>query len=270
MQKLFIAALLCATFFSACKQDSKKTDTQSAPLTASPELLGGHWIAMDFCSRANQYGSVLQAMNNAHRPYTYSLTFNPGKPDSVACSNGFETWSLPVKYNADTLELVGAAQGKSIFLLYDSQGEKDLTMFDGTSGSTKLDKFIKSRATTTDGAGAFKMALNHNVLNGIFTPIGKGAPGNVRFTPDGLIQGLKDYDRYELCSGGDCFVAGDVIDIVTFSKAKTENSDKILGYRYSAQNDTLVFYNMLNSKPDEKGAYTVGSAAYKFSRKRVE
>ena len=269
MQKLLFSILLLAFFFSACKQDSKTADTKVAVLTASPDLLGGYWIAMDFCSRANQYGSVLQAMNNAHLPYTFAMTFNPGQPDSVTCYNGVETRKLHVKYNADTLELVGARQGKSIFLVYDSQQEKDLTMFDATTGQVRLDKFIKSNAEVPDGYAAFLVALNHNVLGGVFTPSGKGATGDVQFTPGGFIQGLKDYDRYALCTGGDCFVAGQAIDVATFSNSKVENSDKLLGYRFSAQNDTLTFMNLLNTNPEEKGAYKANGVAYRFVRKKI-
>src|SRR5690606_39026206 len=106
MRKLLFSILLLALICTACKRDSKTAGATAATLTASPALLGGHWIAMDFRSRANQYGSVRQAMNNAHLPYAYAMTFNPGQPDSVTCYNGIETWTLPVKYNADTLELV--------------------------------------------------------------------------------------------------------------------------------------------------------------------
>jgi hypothetical protein len=253
MQKLLFVTLLLFVFCSACKRDSKTADTNTVSLTASPDLLAGHWIAMDFCARANQYGSVLQAMNNAHLPYAFAITFNPGQPDSVTCSNGMETWSLPVKYNVDTLELAGAVQGKSIFLLYDSNKEKDLTMFDVTSGQAYLDKFIKSKAGTQDGYTAFLVALNHNLFNGLFTLQGKGATGDVIFTPGGFIQGLKDYDRYEVCTRGDCFVAGQAIDVVTFSNSKIENSAKMLGYRFDAQNDALTIFNLVNSKPEEKG-----------------
>lgn len=271
MHKLLFSILLLAVSFAACKHDTKTTEANAATLTANPDLLGGNWIAMDFCSRANQYGSVLQAMNNAHLPYAFAITFNPGQPDSVTCFNGFESWNLPVKYNADTLELAGARQGKSIFLVYDSQQEKDLTMFDATTGRVQMDKFIKSRSEEAkDGYAAFLTALNHNVLGGLFTPMGKGATGDVQFTPGGFIQGLRDYDRYELCTSGDCFVAGQEVDVVTFFNSKVENSNKFMGYRFSAQNDTLTIFNLLNTKPDEKGAYKINGVAYKFLRKKPQ
>lgn len=270
MQKLFFSILLITVSLTACKRDSKTADTNAAVLTASPDLLGGYWIAMDFCSRANQYGSVLQAMNNAHLPYVYAITFNPGQPDSVTCFNGIESWNLQVKYNADTLELVGARQGKSIFLVYDSQQEKDLTMFDATTGQVHLDKFIKSNAKVGDGYAAFLVALNHNVLGGLFRPLGKGATSDVQFTPEGDIQGLKDYDRYAICTGGDCFVAGQAIDVVTLSNSKVENSGKFFGYRFGVRNDTLTIVNLVNTNPEEKGAYKAGNVAYKFVRRKAE
>jgi hypothetical protein len=270
MQKLLFTAVLLALFSSGCKQDSKTADANAANTTASPELLGGHWIAMDFCSRANQYGSVLQSMNNAHVPYAFAITFNPGEPDSVTCYNGFESWKLAVKYNADTLELVAARPGKSVFLVYDSQQEKDITMFDATTGRVQLDKFIKSKADAKDGYAAFQVALNHNVLGGLFMPVSKGGTGDVQFSPAGQIQGLKDYDRYELCTGGDCFVAGQDVDVVTFFNSKVENSNKFMGYRFSAQNDTLTVFNLRNTNPEEKGAYKIDGVAYRFLRRKAD
>jgi hypothetical protein len=272
MQKLLFLPFLLCLFFVACKQDSKTSDTPTVSRTANPNLLGGFWVAIDFCSRANQYGSVLQAMNNSHAPYAYALTFNPGQPDSVTCYNGFESWNLPVKYNADTLELVGARPGKSVFLIYNSQLERDndITMFDATTGRVQMDRFIKSNAGTVDALMAFRVALNHNIFGGLFTPLAKGATGDVQFTPGGFIMGAKDYDRYEVCVAGDCFVAGQDIDVVTLSNSKIENSGKPYGYRFSAQNDTLTFFNLLNKNPDEKGTYVVGAPAYKFLRKTTK
>ncbi len=271
MKKILYLVAFSTLAFAACKQDSKSGSTAEAEnLHASPKQLSGFWIAMDFCARANQYGSVLQAMNNGHVPYAYAITFETANPDSCICFNGFETWSLPVKYNVDTVELVGAKQGKSVFLVYNSQtqGERDITMFDVTSGTALMDKFIKSKAGAKDGGKAFLIALNHNVLDGFFSLQGKGAGSDVQFTPGGFITGLKDYDRYELCLAGDCFVTGDAIDVITLSNSRKENSEKMFGYRFDGQNEALVFYNLINKNPNEKAAYTIGNEAYKFVRKK--
>jgi hypothetical protein len=270
MQKLLFSIFLLSVFFIACQQDSKNADAKPTSKTASPEILNGHWIAMDFCSRANQFGSVLAAMNNAHKPYAYALTFNPSQPDSVTCFNGIETWNLLVKYKSDTLELVGARQGKSIFLVYNSLAPKDndITMFDVTQGSARMDKFIKSKGNVKDGYQAFLLALNHNVFGGVFLPAKKGGGDKIQFAPDGSITGFKDFDRYEICTGGDCFVAGQDIDVVTFSNSKIENSEKLFGYRFDAPNETLTIFNLINKNPGEKGAFTIGNEAYKFVREK--
>lgn len=260
--------------FLACKNDPKTGGDPNRPENfqagdpANPTVLAGYWIDLDFCARAGQYGSVLQTMNNSHLPYAYAFAFNPGNPDSVICYNAFESWTLPVKFNHDTLELVGAKPGKSIFLNYHSQGDKDITMFDNTSGRTSMDNFIKSKAGTKDGYTAFTTALNHHIFNGTFTPVGKGGGAPVSFTPGGLLQGVKDFDHYELCTGGDCFVAGQEIDVVTFYNAKQgkETSEKMFGYRYNGGNDTLSIFTLVNGKPDEKFGYKVGPIAYKYAR----
>lgn len=273
MQKLlFFTLLLSAFFIPACKQDTKTADTpqaQQASKTANPDILGGNWIALDFCSRAQQYGSVLETMNNSHIPYAYAISFNPGEPDSVTCFSASESWKLPVKYKADTLELVGAKQGKSIFLIYNSKAAKDndLTMFDATNETAQMDRFIKSRAGTQNGYSDFLVALSYQILGGTFVQTGKGG-GEVQFTPGGLIQGLKDYDQYQLCAGGDCLVAGQDIDIISFFNSKTGAGGTFFGYRFSAQNDTLTIFNMVNKNPNEKGGYVVGKPAYKLIRKK--
>ncbi len=275
MNKVFLLANLLIFTLISCKQDPKSANQNGAPAhiqpgeQANPTVLAGHWIAMDFCAFANQYGSVLQAMNSAHLPYAYAITFNPAKPDSAICYNAYESWTLPIRYKNDTLELAGARPGKSIFLIYHSNMEKDITMIDPTGNRVQMDRFIKSKAGTADGYTAFTTALNHNVLNGVFTPLGKGKSEQVMFTPGGFLQGLKGYDRYELCTGGDCFVAGQDIDVMTFFDAKDRaKSEKMFGYRYNSQNDTLTVYNLVNTNKEEKGAYKVAAPAYKFSRKK--
>ncbi len=275
MNKAFLFANLLIITLFACKQD-KGTDPNvpshiQAGEKASPNVLAGHWIALDFCAFANQYGSVLQAMNNAHKPYAYALTFIPNKPDSVICYNGAETWTLPVKINADTITVMGARPGKNLFLIYHSEGEKDITMIDPTMEKVQIDKFIKSKATVQDGFSAFNTALNHHVFNGVFTPIGKGNPttDKVMFLPTGELQGVKGFDRFEICSDGDCFLAGQDIDVVSFYDSRNEqNSTKFYGYRYNGQNDTLTIYNLTDTNPNEKGMHKVAAQAYKFARKR--
>ncbi|MFN0175996.1 MAG: hypothetical protein ACKVU0_15200 [Saprospiraceae bacterium] len=273
MNKAFILANLLVFTLLACKQDPKIS--QGVPVhmqpgeQANPTVLAGHWIAMNFCAFANQYGSVLGAMNNGHLPYAYAFTFNPAKPDSVLCYNAFESWTLPIRYNVDTLELMGARPGKSIYLIYDSKGDKEITMIDPTEGRVQLDRFIKSKAGTVDGYTAFTTALNHNLLNGAFKLLGKGAGGQISFTPGGFLLGLKGYDRYEICTGGDCFLAGQDIDVITLFDSKDEaNTSKFFGYRYNENNDTLTFYNLVNKNPEEKGLYKVAAPAFKFSRKK--
>ncbi len=70
--------------FIACKPDSKSAGDQSGLHNDTRTMLAGHWIAMDFCSRVNQYGSVLDAMTNSHIPYAFGITFDhSGDPVSA-------------------------------------------------------------------------------------------------------------------------------------------------------------------------------------------
>lgn len=274
MNRFFLILPLLTLALFACKNDPKSAEqgqnTQASAATehANATVLAGQWIALDFCAYANQYGSVIAAMNNAHLPYAYALTFNPAKPDSVECFNAAESWMLPLRYKVDTVEIVGARPGKSIFLVYHSNGEKDITMIDPTGQRVQMDHFIKSKAGASDGFKAFVTALNHHLFDGVFTPIGKNSSDKIMFTPGGFLQGLKAYDRYDVCTGGDCLVTGQDIDVMTlFDSKNEEKTSKMFGFRYNGHNDTLTIYNLINTNPAEKGVYKVGTPAYKFSRK---
>ncbi len=266
-----ITVLFCISVFTilfACKNDPNSATATPDIQHASPALLEGHWIAMDFCARANQYGSVLGALNNAHAPYAYAYTFSANDPDSVTCFNGFESWKCAVKYSLDTIEIKEARPGKSIFMVYEPNS-KDMNTYDGTNDrGTELDRYIKSKSNSPNGYLAFTTALNHNLFEGNFFPVGKNVEKPVQFTPGGYILEFPDYDRYLPCTGGDCFLLGDQMDVLTLANTKDKSSKKFFGFKYSAKNDTLSIYK-LNESATEKSA-TVGALAYRFIRKMPE
>ena len=272
MYKQTFALLLIILAFHACKSEGADKAAQNISEQANSTNLAGHWIAIDFCSRADQYGSVLGAMNNAHKPFSFSLSFNPDKPDSVVCYNGFETWSLPIAIDGDTVEMKNAGQNnKSVFLIYNSNDDKSITMFDGTSGNTYMDKFIKSKAGAQTGPLSFNVALNHNLFNGEFRKVGSKTDEKIQLTPGGVVMNLEPYKRYEICSGGDCFMTLEPIDVLTLASAVNGEVKKTyMGFKYSAQNDTLTLYNLVNTNPEEKGAFAIGKPAYTLLRKRSQ
>ncbi len=261
--------LLSVLMWSACQQDNSRAqgETSGSTTQASPLILAGQWIAMDFCARANQYGSVLGAMNNAHVPYAFAFEFLPDLPDSVICYDGSRSWKLPVKYNRDTLELSNAFEGKSIFLVYHSQGEKDMTLFDGTKGRTRMDRFIKSSANTPNAFGAFMVALHHNLFSGSIIPLDRSnSRDTLLFTPGGSILRWKDYDTYRVCVTSDCFTAKEPSDIIILSRSDKPDTEKRFVFRYNATNDTLTLYHLLPNRSDEKAAQDIGGIAYRFRR----
>jgi len=138
-------------------------------------------------------------------------------------------------------------------------------MFDGTSGSTQIDRFTLSRAKVKNGYSAFQTAINTSMMAGNFESAGKGTVP-ARFAADGGMTGFKDFDRYELCTGGDCFVMDDM-DVITLRNSKKEEAEKMFGFRFSSKKDSLFLYNLVNQNPEEKGAYVVGGIAQTFLRK---
>lgn len=261
MHKFFALGVFILIALSACKQDNKGSGGSPNDDT-SAGTLAGFWIPIDFCTRAGKSGSILKAINDGNKPYSYALSFDSANPDSVTCYNGSETWKMHVTYRKDTLEIKKAYGDLSIYLIYDPTDNKDLTMFDGTSGSTVLNRFILSKAQVMNGSDAFLTAANGNIMGGSFRASGKGAE-EVRFITDGTIKGINDYDRYKLCVGGDCMVMTDM-DVITLANSKKADSEKMFGYRFSAKKDTLLFYNLIDQNPAEKGGYVAGTVAQTY------
>lgn len=261
MKKFVLCALTLLTLLAACKNDSSSGSGNG--IEANPNGLAGNWVALSFCSRINQMGSVLKAMNTGGVPYAYALSFDAAHLDSATCFNGIETWKLPIKINVDTIELVGARPGKSIFLVFDGSG-KEFQMFDATGPRTQLDRFTKSNSQPgTTGAQAFRSALNRNLLPERYVVPGK--PDQIiRFQPDGNVLGWPEFRRYEVCMAGDCFVTGDQADIVNLSSGRADDSGKTFGLRLTSAGDTLTLYNLVETNPNEKGSSQLGSMAYRF------
>lgn len=266
MHKIFTFGVLLLLTLAACKNDNK-TDRSDAEVT-NATTLAGFWVPIDFCTRAGQMGSVLKGMNSSNKPYSYALSFDAALPDSVTCYNGSEKWRMPVIYKKDTLEIPKAHGDLSIYLVYDPTTNKDLTMFDGTSGSTELNRFTLSRAQVMDGYSAFLMALNNSMMGGNFHSTGKGNE-EVRFATDGSIKGMQDFDHYELCTGGDCVLMQDM-DVITMVNSQKKDSRQMFGYRFGVKKDTLFLYNLVNEKPEEKAVYVPGTVAHTFVKTKTK
>jgi hypothetical protein len=262
--------LLLALALFACKQDPKNAANTTTPNAASgpasASTLAGNWFPIDFCARAARLGSVQQALQ-VGKPYALAFSINGSDPDSVTCYNGFETWKLAVVYKDNTVEFKNAAQKLSVFFEYDPEA-KELLMIDGTSGQPRTERYQASRAEVKTGYEAFLMALNNNFLSGDYQPLGKGEA--LRFLPDGNLKGMADFNKYELCTGGDCFVSADELDIITLrrlTKQGTLEGEKTFGLRFGAKRDTLTLYNLKSDNPEEKGNYKTAGVAYRFLRK---
>lgn len=263
MNKLLISALLgFVSFLVACKNET--STTTGAPVEhADKNNLEGYWIAVDFCTRAGEYGSVLTAMNTSHKPYFYAFSFNANE-DSVTCFNGSASRKLAYQIVVDTIEVKNAFEGKSLFLGY-SPVSKDLTLYDVTVSPAQTDRFIKSGVKVANGYQAFTSLLNRNLFEGNWKLVSGGKSEQpIGLTPDGRIFNLGDYDRYGVCTNGDCFRLGDKMDIVSLGASKRDNAITRFGYKFSTQKDTLSFYNLV--EPDPKMVAELGSLAYRLVR----
>lgn len=264
MRNFFAFGILVLLALAACKNE--KTGGFSSEKTNATSL-SGFWVSADFCARAGKEGSVLKAMNNYNKPYAYAFGFDSSNPDSVSCFNGIEKWKMPVIYRKDTLEIPKADGRLSVYLVYDPETNKDLTLFDGTSGKTNINRYTLSKSQVVDGYTAFEMELNTMVMRGNFKSTSKN-PYEVRFEPGGRLRGIDGYDKYKLCTGGDCVVMQDM-DVVTFSSTEKPNSEKMFGYKFLGKRDTLQIFNLINQNPAEKANYVAGTVAHTLLNVRV-
>jgi len=262
-----IIAIFILFSLLACKQDPARQEARpgsSGAVTTQqkPNQLTDQWIDLDFCSRVNQYGSVLETQKFSHKPYAYAYEFKADVPDSVYCADSERIWALPIAIKEDTVEIKDAHEGKSIFMVFNSGGEKDISTFDATSGRVKMDRYIRSNAGARDANVAFSAALNHHLFNGILVP--NGSKDTILFTPGGYIQRWAPYDRYVVCAGGACFVASNNADIITMYNTKKPGSEKKFAFRFNPNRDSLYLHNL--TMPSE-GEASVGGVAYRFWRK---
>jgi hypothetical protein len=270
MQVRFAFVFIALCLFQACKQDTKSPSGQKIVTPANDRFnpLYGNWITIDFCSGAAEYGSVLTAMNNRHKPYAYAFTFNDNNRDSITCYNGIETWKRRIRFEADTLvEVLDARNGKSVFLSYSPSGNQDITLFDGTMGRSTTNRMIKSADSQKTGYEAFQIALNHNLMGGNFVSVGKSS-GKVVFLPTGEVSGLEGYDHYEICTGGDCFIAAQTSDVIMLSNTKTQSLPKYFGFKFENERSSLTISELTDATPAEKGSAKVGAAVYRLKRSK--
>jgi hypothetical protein len=260
MYRIFLLSFILVTgFFTACKSDPKNTANKNSSSTI--QAIAGAWISEDFIGFATQYRSVLEARNNGRAPFAYALTFDILRPNQVICDNGFETFPLNINIVADTIEMKNAVQGKSIFLVYDSQSSKKIAMYDVSHGNIEISYFTKAPASADAIAyQAFLAKLNKAIIVGKYNMVKGKNQVPVSFNEDGSITGL-EYNKYELCTNGDCFVTGTAIDVVSFFK-ENNTQPVFFGYRITPGKDKITLYELKNEKPEEKGAYTVGAPVY--------
>ncbi len=266
MQKFsFLIFTTCLFFVFSCKNDAEKTtnagnSTGHAPLSA--EFLEGNWVAKSFINRIKTRSSVAQSLKSQAVPFSLAFSFSKKKPDSVLCYQSERMWSLPVKYNHDTLEIPGGKDGKPVFLVYSDKPEKSFIMFDNTSGQLVQNYFIAAADKTSNGLGAFFTVLNFETVSDYYTL--KGSSEKVAFSPNGIITGWKEYDYFQICIGGRCQILGPDIDCIYLMNRKTSKG-KWFGFQLDQTDKTLTIFDV-KENPAKTPEYILGNVKYEFEK----
>jgi hypothetical protein len=272
MRHIFLACiagglLICGI---ACKNSNNTSPEASGAQRADVSTtLAGQWVDIDFCSRVNSLGSIAKIYQKQRRPLALALEFNAGRPDSVLCSDGISTWSLPIKINADTIEVIRGEGKRSVFLMYSPEA-KDLTMFDATEKPVLIERFTKSKGSQGPLKVALANALNHNLLSGSFMKMGGDKNATISFDPIGSVNGLGDFNRYRLCVGGKCLPNGSYLDAIELLSTTDKNTGKWYGLQMSEGRDTLIILNLSYEQRDSFQVTKVGTPLYKLVKKKAE
>jgi hypothetical protein len=233
---------------------------QTNPKSVVPVQFEGQWINTDFCARVKQHGSVVEAINRDHLPYAYTLVYSLYDPDSITCFTRQRQWKLPVRGQADTL-MLNTPDQKKLFLIYESAGPR-LTLIDPSGPNTYTSRW-EHTDTTLQGYAAMSNRMNQYLLGGAFRM--NGQQELIYWSSNGQIKNWPAFSRYELCTGGGCFVTGSTMDIVQLQPSDGTATQNF-GFRMNITRDTLSLYQLIDRGPQQAAA--IGPVQYQFFKKK--
>ncbi len=214
---LFIAII----GLTSCKSDevSEKSPEKAvsnkpkASKSTSTAKYRGHWIDKDFVENMEKNRSVtaIPAL-----PSIIELTFPATLGDSATLVSGTKTTkTLFESRENDEFTFSG---GK---LVYDNLDNVEKLTFTDKANKTHVLVRAGNDEIGKDGKAILPIVNKHTLAGDYFMLDKKGKKGEdfIIFKPDGGIIGLPDFNKYEVCIGGDCRKLGvEKKDVAYFSR----------------------------------------------------
>lgn len=206
MNKYILFLSLLTIGLSACQSDEiadkggekAKPASRKASKSTSTAKYRGHWIDKDFVESMEKNRSVTAV---AAMPSIIELTFPATLGDSVTLVSGTKT--RKTLFDSPENDVFTFDEGK---LVYDNLGNVEKLTFTDKAGKTHTLVRAGNDEVGADGKAIQAIVNKHTLVGDYFMLDKKGKKGDdfIIFKPDGGIIGLPDFNKYEVCVGGDC------------------------------------------------------------------
>lgn len=206
MNKYLHFLFLSAIGLCACKSDNDANQTSEkvapkttkASKTTSTAKYRGHWIDKDFVENMEKNHSVTAI---GVLPSIIELTFPAVLGDSATLVSGIKT--NKTLFNNPSADVFTFDGGK---LVYENIGEQEKLIFTDIANKPHTLIRVGDNEVGGDGKAIQPIVNKHTLVGDYFILDKKGKKGDdfIIFKPDGGIIGMEEFNKYEVCVGGDC------------------------------------------------------------------
>lgn len=247
---LLILAPLSLFLFSCGNNKNAAKDAQSAD-----SKISGSYVNITFLNNITD-----------HLPQEiplYCLELNFFSDDSVYVFNGFEGYKLAYKKQGDAYVLIDASfKGDMAFKIQDSTLILKDTAWTGITGFSEFKKI----PDVGEEIYGFERYLNEQIIAGdyLLLTTGETTGPKVSFMAEGSVNGFSDYNKYEVCYGGDCIEtpAEPSYTITFYGKKSTVD----YAFTLDKKNKEISFYELAAPIVDIKGYRQIQEKVFTLKR----
>ncbi|WP_052469161.1 hypothetical protein [Pseudomonas massiliensis] len=243
MRTLFMAIPLLAAVISGC--------------ASHPADAGGVWVNESAIEAAVKGGNLRQALLGMGPTLEWQID---AQANTATASNGFEVAEGSLSATGKNAWQVSFYGNGSESLTLDGK-----TLVQAASEAAAEQHFERSDAglPTLAPGGRFEQRLYEAYMGGDWKIVeGDGVGAEVRFLPDGRVEGLRGMDRYALCLGGDCAAMSGAFDSIWLQSGAQGNA-----YILQHDDDQLEIFQAVNQAAvDEMPSLRPGAVVWRLQR----
>jgi len=264
MKHLFfcISIFSAATFFLSCQSNTATTTTKNNVKAGYPWQ--GNWVNQSYLDKLKKRPSPLQVSPAV----CFELIFDTENPDSVIVLTAHNQWvsGYVQSSNNPTEKRISIPNNQAEWVLTYLPDKKQLQIaFDP---KTSPEVFVEANPAFLEknkkGFHAFRQTLNAQIWQGSYITMNEfKKPVQITFQKDGKMDGIAEYDNFQLCFTNDC-LQNLPMDVVAFKK------DTIVDYYgWHKQGDSLrLHYLWQTGTNNNKPVFTDNGVFLEMVRKK--